>query len=127
SEHFGGERARAGPGRESHRSRAQLEIQASNRTEWPTCANHCAHRGHLPAVLSRSLIGFASMPYEFSEQEPEAKTQASGAHRGGPPDKLTAVATLDPFLPREPVGQYPSALGRVVAAGFVVLLIAALI
>ena len=63
------------------------------------------------------------MPYEFSAQEPEPETQASGAHRGAPPNEVT-VDTLDPA--REPAGQH-SAMERLVAAGIVALVIAAVV
>lgn len=68
------------------------------------------------------------MPYEFSAQEPEPETQAPGVHSGSPPDKYTAVGTLDPFLPREPVShRAPTVLERVVVAGIVLLLIGAMV
>jgi len=64
------------------------------------------------------------MPYEFTAQEPEPETQASGAHRGAPPNKGTAVDTLDP--PRGPAGQH-SAIEPLLAAGIIALVIAAIV
>lgn len=39
------------------------------------------------------------MPYEFAENEFELEPEASSAHSGGPPSKLTGVGILDPPVP----------------------------
>ena len=49
------------------------------------------------------------MPYEFAENEFELEPEASSAHSGGPPSKLTGVGILDPPVPpRRPPGPIPA-------------------
>jgi len=50
------------------------------------------------------------MPYEFAEYEFELEPEASSAHSGGPPRKLTGVGVLDPPVPpKRPPGPIPAA------------------
>jgi hypothetical protein len=50
------------------------------------------------------------MPYEFAENEFELVPEASSAHTGGPPRKLTGIGVLDPPVPpRRPPGPIPAA------------------
>ncbi|PYT81916.1 MAG: hypothetical protein DMG40_08110 [Acidobacteria bacterium] len=49
------------------------------------------------------------MPYEFAENEFELEPEASSAHSGGPPGKLTGIGILDPPVPpRRPPGPIPA-------------------
>ena len=50
------------------------------------------------------------MPYEFAEYEFELEPEASSAHCGGPPRKLTGVGVLDPPVPpKRPPRPIPAA------------------
>ena len=49
------------------------------------------------------------MPYEFTENEFELQPEASSAHAGGPPPKLTGIGLLDPPVPpKRPPGPIPA-------------------
>lgn len=48
------------------------------------------------------------MPYEFAENEFELEPEASSAHSGGPPRKLTGIGVVDPPVPpKRPPGPIP--------------------
>jgi len=50
------------------------------------------------------------MPYEFAEYEFELEPEASSAHSGGPPRKLTGIGVLDPRVPpKRPPAPIPAA------------------
>jgi hypothetical protein len=57
------------------------------------------------------------MPYEFTEFDYEPETQASSAHGGKPPSKLTATGVLDPPAPLLPTARVPRLLAAFLLGG----------
>jgi hypothetical protein len=59
------------------------------------------------------------MPHEFAECEFELEPEASSAHSGGPPGKLTGIGVLDPPVPpkRPPGSLFLRVLGGLLLLG----------
>jgi hypothetical protein len=65
------------------------------------------------------------MPYEFAEYEFTLEPEASSAHSGGPPRKLTGIGVLDPPVPPKrpprPIPAGPASLFFRVLGGLLLL------
>jgi len=68
-----------------------------------------------------------AVPYDFTEDEFELEPEASSAHSGGPPRKLSGIGVIDPpFPPRRPPAPIPTVPSSLFARILAGLLLAGL-